>query len=42
MNFKEYQEKALKTKGSYTDNIDQLINGVMGLNGESGEVIDIS
>ncbi|MDU1348290.1 hypothetical protein [uncultured Clostridium sp.] len=27
MNFKEYQEKALKTKGDYTDNIDQLING---------------
>ncbi|MCW6086979.1 MULTISPECIES: nucleoside triphosphate pyrophosphohydrolase family protein [Clostridium] len=41
MNFKEYQEKALKTKGDYTDNIDQLINGVMGLTGESGEVIDI-
>ncbi|NFD56103.1 nucleotide pyrophosphohydrolase [Clostridium botulinum] len=41
MNFKEYQEKALRTKGNYTDNIDQLINGVMGLNGESGEVIDI-
>lgn len=41
MNFKEYQEKALKTKGAYTDNIDQLINGVMGLNGEAGEVIDI-
>ncbi|MCS4449153.1 nucleoside triphosphate pyrophosphohydrolase family protein [Clostridium botulinum] len=41
MNFKEYQEKALKTKGNYTDNIDQLINGVMGLTGESGEVIDI-
>lgn len=41
MNFKEYQEKALKTKGNYTDSIDQLINGVMGLTGESGEVIDI-
>ncbi|MCR1933545.1 nucleoside triphosphate pyrophosphohydrolase family protein [Clostridium tepidum] len=41
MNFKEYQEKALKTKGNYTDSIDQLINGVMGLNGEAGEVIDI-
>ncbi|APC85508.1 nucleoside triphosphate pyrophosphohydrolase family protein [Clostridium botulinum] len=41
MNFKEYQEKALRTKCTYTDNIDQLINGVMGLTGESGEVIDI-
>lgn len=41
MNFKEYQEKALKTKGTYTDKMDQLINGVMGLNGESGEVIDV-
>ncbi|EHN14123.1 nucleoside triphosphate pyrophosphohydrolase family protein [Clostridium sporogenes] len=41
MNFKEYQEKALKIKGDYTDNIDQLINGVMGITGESGEVIDI-
>jgi len=35
LNFKEYQEKALKTKGTYTDKMDQLINGVMGLNGES-------
>lgn len=41
MNFKEYQIEALRTKGTYTDKMDQLINGVMGLNGESGEVIDI-
>lgn len=41
MNFKEYENKALRTKGTYTDNIDQLINGVMGLCGESGEVIDV-
>lgn len=41
MNFNYYQENALRTKGTYTDNIDQLINGVMGLTGESGEVIDI-
>jgi len=41
MKFKEYQKKALRTKGNYTDNIDQLINGVMGLTGESGEVIDL-
>ncbi|KHO39095.1 nucleotide pyrophosphohydrolase [Clostridium tetani] len=41
MNFKEYQDKALRTKLDYSDNIDQLINGVMGLNGESGEVIDL-
>ena len=41
MDFKEYQEKALRTAGEYTDGIDQLLNGVMGLNGEAGEVIDI-
>lgn len=41
MNFKEYQEKALRTKGNYTDDIDQLINGVMGLCGEAGETVDI-
>ncbi|ASN68268.1 hypothetical protein 10S11_6 [uncultured Caudovirales phage] len=41
MNFREYQDKALKTKGTYTNNINQLINGVMGLNGEAGEVIDV-
>lgn len=40
MNFKEYSDKALRTKGDgYI--LHQLINGVMGLNGESGEVIDI-
>lgn len=41
MNFKEYQEKALRTAGTYRDDIDMLLNGVMGLNGEAGEVIDI-
>jgi NTP pyrophosphatase (non-canonical NTP hydrolase) len=41
LNFKEYQEKALKTKGKYNDSLDQMINGVMGLNGEAGEVIDM-
>lgn len=41
MNFKDYQEKALRTKGKPIDNLDQIINGVMGLNGEAGEVIDI-
>lgn len=41
MNFKEYQEKALRTAGMYSCKINQLINGVMGLNGEAGEVIDL-
>lgn len=41
MNFKEYQEKAMRTAGSYRDDVDMLLNGVMGLNGEAGEVIDI-
>lgn len=40
MDFKEYQEKALRTKGDgYM--MDHVVNGVMGLNGEAGEVIDI-
>lgn len=36
----KYQQRAMKTKGKYIDNTDQLIDGVMGLNGEAGEVID--
>ena len=36
----EYQECAYRTAASLS-NKDLLINGVMGLNGEAGEVIDI-
>ncbi len=40
MNFNEYQEKALLTAG--VSDLDKLIlNGVMGLAGESGECIDM-
>lgn len=41
MKFKEYEQLALRTSGTYTDKLDQLINGVMGLDGEAGEVIDV-
>ena len=37
----EYQENALRTKNPELSNIEQLQNGLMGLNGEAGEAIDI-
>jgi NTP pyrophosphatase (non-canonical NTP hydrolase) len=36
----EYQKAAMRTAGA-SDKKDLLLNGVMGLNGESGECIDI-
>lgn len=40
MNANDYQQKALRTAGaSHPEEL--LINGVMGLNGEAGECIDI-
>ena len=40
MTINEYQKEAMRTAG--TNNVDDLlINGVMGLCGESGEAIDI-
>ena len=36
----EYQKAAMRTAGVH-DKKDLLLNGVMGLNGESGECIDI-
>lgn len=36
----EYQKATLRTAGTL-DTVDLLINGVMGLNGESGECIDL-
>ena len=41
MNGKEYQKLAMTTLNPELDEKDVLINGVMGLCGESGEVIDI-
>lgn len=36
----EYQQEALRTAGT-TNPMDLLVNGVMGLSGESGECIDM-
>lgn len=41
MTINEYQELAMTTLNPDLDKKDVLINGVMGLCGESGEVIDI-
>ncbi len=41
MEISEYQRLALKTLNPDLDQKDVLINGVMGLCGESGEAIDI-
>lgn len=41
MTIYEYQRSALKTLNPELDKKDVLINGVMGLCGESGEAIDI-
>lgn len=41
MTINEYQELALKTCNTNLDKKNLLINGVMGLCGESGEAIDI-
>lgn len=40
MDFNEYQQKALRTAG-VKDKDGLILNGVMGLAGESGECIDI-
>lgn len=41
MTINEYQELALRTLNKSLSNKDILVNGVMGLCGESGEAIDI-
>ena len=41
MKINEYQELAMRTLNPKLDKKDVLINGVMGLCGESGEAIDI-
>ena len=40
MNLNEYQNHAHRTSGTLSDK-DKLLNGVMGLNGEAGECIDV-
>lgn len=41
MTLNEYQRNALRTAGTYENNTKMLLNGLMGLNGEAGECIDI-
>ena len=41
MNLNEYQKLAMRTDSQYENQKDRLLNGVMGLNGEAGETIDI-
>ena len=41
MTINEYQEAALRTASSLNPDYPRLLNGVMGLSGESGEVIDM-
>lgn len=41
MTINEYQKNALRTANKSLSPIQQLENGLMGLNGEAGESIDI-
>ena len=41
MTINEYQQAALRTGNKSLTPIEQLMNGLMGLNGEAGEAIDI-
>ena len=41
MTFDHYSEGAARTIKPFTDNADQLLEALMGLNGEAGEAIDI-
>ena len=41
MTINEYQQAALRTANEELDNIGQLTNGLIGLNGEAGEAIKI-
>lgn len=41
MTINEYQKNALRTANKSLPPIQQLENGLMGLNGEAGECIDI-
>lgn len=41
MTINEYQKAAIRTANPELTNFEQLIDGLMGLNGEAGECIDI-
>lgn len=41
MNFKEYQELAMRTRNTKLTEKEHLTNGALGLNGEAGEVADV-
>lgn len=41
MTLNEYQEQALRTKNPELSEKEQIINCVMGLNGETGEITDV-
>lgn len=41
MNANEYQQLALYTERGTDNTLPRILNGVMGLNGEAGETIDI-
>lgn len=41
MTINEYQKEALKTEAGMSKEYPRVLNGLMGLNGEAGEAIDI-
>ncbi len=41
MTINEYQQNALRTEAGGNNTYPRILNGLMGLNGESGEAIDI-
>ncbi|MBP5461595.1 MAG: nucleoside triphosphate pyrophosphohydrolase family protein [Lachnospiraceae bacterium] len=41
MELNEYQKLAMRTDSNHKDWMDRLLNGLMGLNGEAGEAIDV-
>lgn len=41
MKINDYQRMAMRTAGDYASDFDMMRNAVYGLNGESGEVIDL-
>ena len=41
MTINEYQKEALKTESGMNHDYPRILNGLMGLNGEAGEAIDI-
>lgn len=41
MTINEYQQEALRTESGANNDYPRILNGLMGLNGEAGEAIDI-